>query len=45
MIWSRKGVGIANTRKRLDFLYAGKHTLNIENSDEVFTVNLKLSAV
>jgi two-component system LytT family sensor kinase len=41
----RKGVGIANTRKRLDFLYAGKHTLNIENSDEVFTVNLKLNAV
>lgn len=41
----RKGVGIANTKKRLDFLYAGQHTLAIEKSDEVFTVNLKLSAL
>jgi hypothetical protein len=41
----RKGVGIANTRKRLDFLYAGKYTLTIEMGDEEFTVNLKLSAV
>ena len=38
----RTGVGIANTRKRLDFLYPKRHELHIENDGKVFIVNLKL---
>ncbi|WP_161597107.1 sensor histidine kinase [Dyadobacter flavalbus] len=41
---NRIGVGIANTRKRLDFLYPQRHELHIENDGKVFTVNLKLTS-
>jgi two-component system LytT family sensor kinase len=41
----RKGIGIANTKKRLDFLYVNRHILKIENDAEMFTVHLKLTAV
>jgi LytS/YehU family sensor histidine kinase len=36
------GIGIENVRKRLDFLYAGKYQLDINNKDEVFEVNLSI---
>lgn len=39
----RTGVGILNTRKRLDLLYSGSYDLDICNDGEVFTVYLKLS--
>ncbi|MCD8742479.1 histidine kinase [Mucilaginibacter roseus] len=38
----RKGVGIANTRQRLEHLYPGKHLLTINDHDEFYTVNLIL---
>lgn len=39
----RTGVGILNTQKRLDLLYAGLYDLDIRNDGEFFTVNLKLT--
>ncbi|WP_228954473.1 sensor histidine kinase [Mucilaginibacter sp. UR6-1] len=36
----RKGVGIANTRQRLEHLYPGKHLLTITDHDDFYTVNL-----
>lgn len=36
------GVGIANTKKRLDFLYAGRYEFEIENKEKTFAVHLKL---
>ncbi|WP_439582256.1 sensor histidine kinase [Dyadobacter bucti] len=36
------GVGIANTKKRLDFLYAGRYEFKIENNEKTFVVHLKL---
>lgn len=39
----RTGVGILNTRKRLDLLYNKSYDLDIRNDGEIFTVNLKLS--
>lgn len=36
------GIGLANVRKRLTLLYPEKHTLEIKNSDEIFTVTLKI---
>lgn len=38
----RSGIGIINTRKRLDYLYANKYELNINNEDNLFTVDLTL---
>lgn len=38
----RSGVGIKNTRQRLDHLYAGRYQLNIDDKSEVFSVNLVL---
>jgi len=38
----RTGVGIANTRQRLEFIYPGKHLLNIDNDDQTFRVKLTL---
>lgn len=36
------GVGIANTRQRLQFLYAGRHDLKITTDDGFYTVSLTL---
>jgi sensor histidine kinase YesM len=36
------GIGISNVRKRLDFLYQGKHELEITSDEDVFIVNLKI---
>jgi LytS/YehU family sensor histidine kinase len=38
----RAGVGISNTRKRLDFLYPDNYALQIDNDGEMFSVHLKL---
>ena len=38
----RAGVGIANTRERLQFLYPDKHNLDIRTVNGLYTVNLNL---
>jgi LytS/YehU family sensor histidine kinase len=38
----RAGIGIANTRKRLQHLYPGKHFLDIKTENSLFTVQLTL---
>lgn len=38
----KKGIGIENTRQRLDLLYPGKHKLEIEEKADTFTVTLTL---
>lgn len=38
----RKGIGIENTRQRLELLYPGRHTLNIGKEKQTFVVSLKL---
>ena len=37
------GIGIQNTRKRLDLIYPGRYTLDLENNGSVFIVNLEIS--
>lgn len=38
-----QGIGIRNTKKRLDILYPGKHELNINNDGNEFSVKLLLN--
>lgn len=38
----RSGVGIKNTKQRLDHLYPGKYQLSIDDKDGIFKVNLVL---
>jgi hypothetical protein len=38
----QNGIGIENTRKRLELLYPGNHKLDIESSDKTFKVNLSI---
>ena len=38
----RNGIGINNVRQRLDLLYREKYKLEIQEEQEVFTVNLKV---
>lgn len=40
-----KGIGIKNTRQRLELLYPGRHTLNISREKEHFEVSLKLKLI
>jgi hypothetical protein len=37
-----KGIGIENTRQRLELLYPGKHRLHIESNEDTFSVNLTI---
>ncbi len=39
---NNSGIGIKNTRKRLEIMYPGKHKLSINESDGVFTVKFLL---
>ncbi|HVW61945.1 MAG TPA: histidine kinase [Puia sp.] len=36
------GIGLANTRTRLELLYPGRHKLTITDKDEIYTVELNL---
>ena len=38
----KKGIGIENTRQRLELLYPGQHKLDIESQVNTFTVNLSI---
>ena len=38
----QKGIGIENTRQRLELLYPDQHKLDIEILDDTFTVNLSI---
>jgi two-component system, LytTR family, sensor kinase len=37
-----KGIGIDNTIQRLDLLYPGRHSIDIENRKDIFIVNLSI---
>ncbi|WP_182953903.1 sensor histidine kinase [Pedobacter gandavensis] len=39
---NREGLGISNTRQRLEHLYPGKYKLEIDDKNNLFTVNLLL---
>ena len=39
----RKGIGIDNTKKRLELLYPGKHKLRIQKNQDLFVVTLNLN--
>jgi len=38
----RTGIGISNTRQRLNHIYPGKHRLDIVKENNLFTVNLEI---
>jgi LytS/YehU family sensor histidine kinase len=38
----KKGIGIENTRQRLELLYPGRHTLSISRMPDLFRVTLQL---
>lgn len=40
-----EGIGLANIKRRLELLYPGKHELNIDKTDQYFSVKLKLDIV
>ncbi|WP_396600803.1 sensor histidine kinase [Algibacter sp. R77976] len=44
-VFSKKGIGLENIKKRLDLLYKDQYTLNIKNKNELFAVNLKLNTI
>jgi sensor histidine kinase YesM len=39
---SGSGIGLSNLRKRLELIYPHKHTFNIDNGEQVFSVQLKI---
>ena len=40
-----KGIGIVNVKRRLELLYPGKYSLDINNTEKFYEVNLNLSIV
>jgi two-component system LytT family sensor kinase len=41
---NRTGIGMKNAKQRLAYLYPGKHTLNVSNDGELYTVMLTLES-
>lgn len=39
---NRSGIGLINTKRRLDLLYPGKYTLDIKNDNQNYIVHLKI---
>jgi hypothetical protein len=39
---NRKGIGISNTRQRLQHIYPGKHSLNINSENNMYRVELEI---
>ena len=37
------GIGLANVKRRLELIYAGKHQLTMNNQEDIFTVDLRLN--
>ena len=44
-IGNQKGIGIENTRQRLELLYPGRYKMDLKTSDDTFTVNLSLELI
>ena len=38
----RKKIGLMNVKKRLQLLYPGKHQLDIQSTEDLFTINMKI---
>ena len=41
--WQQSGIGISNTKMRLNILYPEKHKLAIKEADTVFRVSLHIN--
>jgi two-component system LytT family sensor kinase len=41
---SRTGIGIKNTRQRLEYIYPGRHILNIKEENNLYTVQLTIQS-
>ena len=39
---SSGGIGLANVKRRLELIYPGKHVLDIDSSEDIFSVKLQL---
>ena len=39
------GIGIQNTRQRLNLIFPGRHKLELANDGKMFNVNLEISLV
>jgi LytS/YehU family sensor histidine kinase len=37
------GLGLANVYRRLELLYPGKHTVNVQDNHETFSIDLKIN--
>ncbi len=41
--WKKSGIGIKNTKKRLEYLYPKTHDIRIQSSNQIFKVHLNIS--
>ncbi len=41
--FEKSGLGLDNTKKRLELMYAGKYSLDIQDLDESFNIDLKIN--